>query len=536
MSQAQEFQNAVKQHQVYKLAGSPLLLEIMSRLGIEAIIDHHAAAGKKQVVSHGQAGIALLLTRLLQPKALYKVADWLSAQGVDAVLAHEGAAFTDDCLGRMLDAISEKGEAIWLELLQAVLTNYPEMMEEIIQYDLTSTYFEGAYSESDLASYGYSRDHRSDSKQVTIGMSSTGKSKLPLLYELLAGNTSDNQTPLAHLKRLKQQLKQIGYPNKGLVLVGDRAMFNQKLIAAYLAGGHQFLGPWTPPDIREIMRDVSAEELLSQPLSYLPQNHKPSDPPPYYGVMRDYSFTYTVDQIEQENQLRVLVLYSRSKAKLDAGKREDHLHKLQSGLDELKTKLNQRRYKRSCYVEERIHNLIKRYSAARGLIQWQLEGQDAALTLSIQVDETTLDASQHMDGRYALISNTQLSANEMLRAFKQQSSVEQRFRILKNDVPIRPIHLHRDNRIQALVLLTMIALVIYSILEWRIRSKVPKHKRPWTTRAILEIFESLMVTLLVFSDGSRLWHPPPLTETQDILWQALGLPPLFNWLNDNCGI
>lgn len=535
MSQAQDFQNAVKQHQVCKLAGSPLLLEIMNSLGLEAIIDAHAPAGDKQIVSHGQAGIALLLTRLLQPKALYKVADWLSGRGVDVILKHEGQAFTDDCLGRMLDAVSEKEKAIWHDLLKAVWIHYPEMMEEVIQYDLTSTYFEGAYRESDLASYGYSRDHRSDSKQVTIGMSRTGQSKLPLLYELLAGNTADNQTPLHHLKRLKQELKQIGYPSEQLILVGDRAMFNQGLVAAYLAGGHQFLGPWTPPDIREIMRDVTHEELLSQPLSYVPKNHKPSDPPPYYGVMRDYSFTYTVDQIEQESQLRVLVLYSRGKARLDAGKREDHLHKLQSGLDELKTKLNQRRYKSACYVKERIHNLLKKYSAARGLMPWQLEGQDADLILKFEVDETAIAAAQHMDGRYALISNSQLSADEMLRAFKQQSSVEQGFRILKQDVSIRPIHLRRDNRIRALVLLTMIALVIYSILEWRIRSKTHKGKRPWTSRAVLEVFENLMGTLIVFTDGSRVWHPPPLNKRQVILWQALGLPPLLTWLNDNCG-
>lgn len=168
-------------------------------------------------------------------------------------------------------------------------------------------------------------------------------------------------------------------------------------------------------------------------------------------------------------------------------------------------------------------------------MQWQLEGQDATLTLSFEVDETALAAAQHMDGRYALISNSPLSADEMLRAFKQQSSVEQRFRILKNDVSIRPIHLRRDNRIRALVLLTMIALVVYSILEWHIRSKTHKGKRPWTARAVLEVFENLTVTLLIFGDGSRMWHPPPLNENQDILWQALGLAPLLTWLNDNCG-
>lgn len=106
---------------------------------------------------------------------------------------------------------------------------------------------------------------------------------------------------------------------------------------------------------------------------------------------------------------------------------------------------------------------------------------------------------------------------------------------MKDDMSIRPIHLRRDNRIQALVLLTMIALVVYSVLEWRLRQRTPGRKRPWTGRAALEVFESLLVGLTRFADGSRLWHPPPLTEHQALLWEALDLPPLLDWLYDNCG-
>jgi len=55
MSQADQFRNAMRQQQLYNLAGSPLLLEIMSRLRIEAIIDKQVPAGAKQQVSHGQS-------------------------------------------------------------------------------------------------------------------------------------------------------------------------------------------------------------------------------------------------------------------------------------------------------------------------------------------------------------------------------------------------------------------------------------------------------------------------------------------------
>jgi len=535
MSQADQFRNALQQQQMYNLAGSPLLLEIMWRLRIEAIIDEHAPAGARQEVSHGQSALALLLTRLLQPKALYKVADWLAGTGVDIVLKHEGAAFSDDTLGRMLDAVSEQTDAIWMDVLREVVKSYPQMAEAVIQYDLTSVYFEGEYIDSELARYGYSRDHRSDAKQVNLGVSNTGGSRLPLLYELLAGNTADNQTPMSHMQRLKTVMQQIGYPHQALVLVGDRAMFNRPLIRTYLQQDQLFVGPWTPPDIRALMGTISHDELLDAPLDYQPQSHRDGDPAPYYGVIREHTFVDGEGENEVRATLRVLVLYSRNKARLDAGKRTDHLEKLQAGLRHIQSQLNQRRYKSRCYVEERIHKLLSRHSAARSLLDWSLAGEDGQLTLSFAVDETALTESEQQDGRYALVTNSDLSADEMLTAFKRQSSVEGRFRVLKDDVSIRPIHLRRDNRIQALILLTMIALVVYSVLEWRLRQRTPGRKRPWTGRAALEVFESLLVGLTRFADESRLWHPPPLTENQALLWEALDLPPLLDWLNNNCG-
>jgi transposase len=157
-------------------------------------------------------------------------------------------------------------------VLRAVATNYPDMMESVIQYDITSVYFEGGYTESELAQYGYSRDHRSDAKQLNLGVSTTGISKLPLLYELLAGNTADNQIPMAHLRQLKQMLKQIDVPTDHVVLIGDRAMFNRALIEAYLRESHLFVGPWTPPDIQSLMAEASHEELMAHPLDYRPMS------------------------------------------------------------------------------------------------------------------------------------------------------------------------------------------------------------------------------------------------------------------------
>ena len=128
------------------------------------------------------------------------------------------------------------------------------------------------------------------------------------------------------------------------------------------------------------------------------------------------------------------------------------------------------------------------------------------------------------------MTNSDLSADEMLIAYKQQSTAEGRFGIIKGPVPIRPIHLRKEERIRSLVFLTMLALVVYTILEWLARRRTPGRKRPWTGRAILEVFEEFSVVLHIFQDGSRLWLPPPLSDQQKIFWDALDLPDPVDFL------
>ncbi len=64
---------------------------------------------------------------------------------------------------------------------------------DLLLYDVTSTYFEGAAAANPLAQRGYSRDHRPDCKQVNIALV-VSRSGMPLGYEVFAGNRHDATT------------------------------------------------------------------------------------------------------------------------------------------------------------------------------------------------------------------------------------------------------------------------------------------------------------------------------------------------------
>jgi transposase len=513
-----------KNGEAIHLGASPLLLKVIERLGIEELINEQCPSGQ-QKVRNGQAALAIVLSRLLNPKAMYKIEEWLSESGLAALLGGGAEKFNDDLLGRMMDSVAEQSEALWVELIGRAFQAYPKLVGCFIHYDVTSTYFEGEYVNSLLAKRGYSRDHRSDAKQVNLGVSVLGESNLPVMYELLAGNQADCKTPLAHIAKLKSLLEKVKYPDN-MVVIGDRAMFNRKLIAAYLEQNVKFLGPWTPSEVRDLITQVADTELMAHPLTFQPQSAKPDDPPTYYGVVRKVQFEHQ----EQIHELRVLVLYSRGKAKLDRERRVDHLRRVEDGLRELQSKLNVRRCRKKGYVQARIKRLFAASPDARRWLKYTLSGRDGALQLNYARDEAAIAEAARLDGRYALVTNADLSADDMLKEFKGQCCAEQRFHILKGPLKVRPIHLHSDRRIAALVFLSMVALVIYTILEWLVRCRTPERERPWTGRAILEAFEELTVMACVDENGSLLWLLSTFSLQQQAVWQALDLPPLRAWL------
>ncbi len=159
-----------------------------------------------------------------------------------------------------------------------------------------------------------------------------------------------------------------------------------------------------------------------------------------------------------------------------------------------------------------------------------MTGEDGQLIFEFVQDDAAIAAAQAVDGRYALVTNSDLSADAMLIGYKQQSKAEGRFNIIKGPIPLRPIHLRKECRITAMVFLTMLALVVYTVLEWLVRRKTPGRKRPWTGRAILEVFEEFSIVTQLFQDGSRLWLPPPLSDHQQMLWQVLDLPDIARFL------
>ena len=168
----------------------------------------------------------------------------------------------------------------------------------------------------------------------------------------------------------------------------------------------------------------------------------------------------------QGAHLRLLVVHSASKARLDAQKRHEALAKLQQRLAAIQTHLNQRKYKRRDYTWEQIH-LAQRGNPAQDLLDITLQGEDGALATHLPGQRRTLAQAEQRDGRYPVLTNCwDLSADEVLEHLKAQDQIEKRFWVLKGPLQVHPLWLHKDERLVSLVLVLMIAL--WSTVCWNI--------------------------------------------------------------------
>lgn len=515
-SQADRFEQHVN-NQVSKWLGAiPVLLPIFRRLKVAHIVDEHCPG--KEEVSHGVTVKTLGLNRLMAPKPLYKVKEWMAGTVLKDTLGVAAEQMYDTRLGRTLDNIHPCLGAIWQDIaVQAVLEYDIDL--RFLHYDITSIYFEGEYEESDKIDYGYSRDHRPDAKQVNLAMNVTSEGGIPLGYRVLAGRTADRTTPIENLKALRALLDrpELAESQKDFLLISDRAMLDRKVIVTYQEKQVRWLGPLNVHgDLVELMRSVSDEELAAHLLDYRPANQPKDEPLRYQGVLR----SATIEYEGKEVAIQVLVVKSRTKVKLDREQRETYLDRLTNRLEKIQSMLNTRRYKRWDYAWAQIEK-ARRGNPAKRFVDIELTGEDGNLKLSYRLNQEKLAQAQAVDGRYLLGTNDHcLSALQMLALFKRQEVVERRIKMVKGPIQIRPMFLHKQERIEGLVFVAMLALLVYAILEMLCR-----RAGQWiTARQVLEKFERLGAIYLQFSDGSVLKLPSALNPFQEQLIELLRFP------------
>ncbi len=432
-----------------------------------------------------------VLNRLMAPRPLYKIVDWLATTLIAEHLGIPKDKFNDDRLGRTLDVLVEHLPAIWNDIQQQVFRYY-KIDLSILFYDLTALIMSGEYANSDLVDFGFAHNTPSDDQKVKLGMAVSQDGGIPYLFQPWSGRTADKATVQTNMYNLRQFLQRNVWNASQTLVVGDCANLNSELAFAYQDGNLRYLAGLGK------LEKVHKELILApeeQRFTQMPLTEK-TDPDGCWGVACAVPFTHKGHTITHRG---LVVLSGPMQQALRQTRRQD-LRNLQLAIQQIRSKIGQKRYRSEKEINHRIATQLK-HSPVGNLLKVQLTATShGKFNLEWYLDVNALETAQRGDGRYLLVTNDfNLSYPQMLALYRQKDAVEKRFEVCKQDLKIRPLFVHSDERIQAMLLINLIAFLVYSLLE----RQAEQQGVCLTTRQIIAQLATLQVQQIEAWDGSR---------------------------------
>ena len=304
----------------------------------------------------------------------------------------------------------------------------------IVLYDMTSTYFEGEYKNSDLIKYGYSRDCKKGHEQVTIGLL-TNSEGCPVAVETFAGNTQDQVTVKGQVKDLVDN-----FNVKEVIFVGDRGMLTPKRIKEVNQEGFKTITALT----RFQMKDLISRKVIKP--SFFRQGE------------------YVEVQEPDRSGIRYILCLNPKRQKTDFETRMKLIDMTISKLDHIrKSKIKRRQEK----IGAQVGRVLAKYKTGKYFDWSVINGK-----LEYSVVDEVRSKDKEIDGCYIIRTDTSpeiLPAKDVYKTYKKLIHVEQAFRIIKTtSLEIRPVFHHLDKRVRGHIFLCMLSYY----LQWHMNQRL----------------------------------------------------------------
>jgi transposase len=485
----------------------PVLYRLMEILHVREIINRHCPTAAE--VDHGTVAMVMMLNRLVAPRPLSWIADWVARTVLVHTLGIPATKFNDDRLGRTLDAISQHSREIWQDIVHRALVQ-ADVDLSVIFYDLTAFVVHGSYTDSQHVDFGFAHNTPMDKRKFKAGLNVAADGNMPTEYGLWAGRTADMATVQENMERLRRLLERHGWPVGEVTVIGDRANLNDELALAYDDHGLRYLAGLQPQKKahRRLLTAYPERHFRAHPLSQERGRNG------YYGIPCQVMFEHAGRQVVH----RGLVVLSGPMRSAVRQSRAAQLRALRQELQVVEAKIGQPRYRTVEAVQRRANTVIGRSPVGKFVHVQAYADEQGKLRLRQRMDRYALWQAMQRDGRYLLATNDwSLSPRRMFDLYRQKDGVEKRFTVSKSDLKVSPIYLHKDERIEGMLLINMLALLTYSLLERQVR----QGGLQMTTRRIIETLENLDVVETVCWDGSQLYRIVPVDEEQATLLEIL---------------
>jgi transposase len=408
---------------------------LWQHLGLDDIIHRHVPQGKETVAPADVVAIEVI-NRLCQPCSEFALAEhWYASTALEDLVGVPDAAVTKDRLYRTLDQLLKAQDAIESDLKERLGSLF-QLDYELLLYDLTSTYFEGLAEENDLARRGYSRDHRSDCKQVILALV-LSREGFPLAHRTWAGNTQDLQT----VKNIVNEIEE-RFGKTKRVWVMDRGMISKESLAFLDQPGRRYL--------------LSTRRQALNRFPALLESRRG------WRTLPDHPEVEV--RLLKRGRIHYLLARSKSRRHKERAIRRRQRRPFAKALRKLKERVASGRLKSRDKILEAIGRLKGRYPKAHGFVDIRVGDRPPSLTYTWRVAKFKQALSR--DGAYLLRSNKAgWSAQEFWETYTQLTVVEKAFRVLKSELLLRPIWHQYSGRTQAHIFVCVLAYTLWKTLD-----------------------------------------------------------------------
>lgn len=356
-----------------------------------------------------------------------------------------------------MDRLLARQQAIQSALAAKHLQN-----NSLVLYDITSSYFEGEYEESDLVKFGYNRDRKRGYEQMVLGLICTQEG-CPIAVEVFPGNTKDETTVVAKITEIKDR-----YHVGELIFVGDRGMVTQSTVEKTKdLKGLSTISALTHPQIADLLK----REIIS------------------LGLFEAKKITEVVDPDDPTR--RYCLCKSLATEKRETETRNAILDRLCKKLDVI---ANSRKKLSDNEIALRVGKAIAKTKVGK-FINWEIKNNKLQWSLKTNL----IDAESSLDGCYVIVSNVskeKFNCQELVASYKKLAQVEKAFRNLKTvQLEIRPVYHKTDDRIRSHVFLCVLAYYLQWNMVQRLNPLFETNgegkKRFWTFENIVERLKSI---------------------------------------------
>ena len=522
----------------------PVINAICQECGLIEVVNDTVEWDNKQAeISPGALTAGLVMNFLTEGQPMYRLSEFFQDKDPENLFGDDISPedLYDRRFGWALDKIADANPRTVLNSVIAKAITTEGVDIGVVHADTTSKSLHGKYEQdgdqdSLNIAKGYSRDGNRQLKQFNIGLGVNHRG-VPVVGEIFDGNGSDSTWNKELISEIRQCLptdESIVYVADSKVVTGENLARAQqqnlpiisRLPGVYAAVDELIDRAWEQNNWQDIGSVARREDAVTHEIQEFTEIISDQEmrcivvKPSTIDGRSEKRIDKEVDTAEEELEDAVEELSDRVFACERDAKQEletwldDHQHEW----FEIDAEVGETERKKS------------RDKPGRPPKDWEPYETVYTIAASVQRDAAAIRTYKQRESCYVLVTSIdddkKWPAKRVLEEYKQQTTVEQGFPVVKDPKRVGAIFLKNEQRIEALGYVLIMALLVYSVIERRARLALadadepmelaggPTTYRP-TGRRVLQRFENMLVSRI---DGERV-----LPENVDVPFRVLEL-------------